>query len=49
MKQYTEEQQSIINLKEGKHIVLAPPGSGKTEILAVRVNKNTGSTECHRI
>lgn len=33
----TEEQQRIIDIKEGTHLVLAPPGSGKTELLATRV------------
>ncbi len=30
----TEEQQSIVNLNQGQHLVLAPPGTGKTELLA---------------
>jgi DNA helicase-2/ATP-dependent DNA helicase PcrA len=40
----TEEQQEILNIKEGLHLVLAPPGSGKTELLAQRVSnaKNSG-------
>jgi DNA helicase-2/ATP-dependent DNA helicase PcrA len=33
----TEEQQKILDIKEGTHLVLAPPGSGKTELLAKRV------------
>ena len=33
----TNEQQIILDLKEGLHLVLAPPGSGKTELLAQRV------------
>jgi hypothetical protein len=33
----TEEQQKVLDLKDGLHLVLAPPGSGKTEILAQRV------------
>ena len=33
----TEEQQKILEIKEGLHLVLAPPGSGKTELLAERV------------
>ena len=33
----TPEQQKIINLTEGKHIVSAPAGSGKTEMLSLRV------------
>lgn len=33
----TEEQQRVLNIKEGFHLVLAPPGSGKTELLAHRV------------
>jgi len=35
----TEEQQQIIDINEGIHLVLAPPGSGKTELLALRVEK----------
>jgi DNA helicase-2/ATP-dependent DNA helicase PcrA len=40
----TEEQQKILDIKEGLHLVLAPPGSGKTELLAHRVfnAKNNG-------
>lgn len=33
----TDEQQKILDIKEGSHLVLAPPGSGKTELLAKRV------------
>jgi len=33
----TDEQQKILDIKEGIHLVLAPPGSGKTELLALRV------------
>ncbi|MGI8599978.1 MAG: 3'-5' exonuclease [Chitinophagaceae bacterium] len=33
----TVEQQKILEIKEGIHLVLAPPGSGKTELLASRV------------
>ena len=33
----TEEQKRILDIKEGLHLVLAPPGSGKTELLAQRV------------
>ena len=36
-KQYTPEQQKIIQLTKGNHIVLAPPGTGKTEILSQRI------------
>jgi DNA helicase-2/ATP-dependent DNA helicase PcrA len=40
----TNEQQEILDIKEGLHLVLAPPGSGKTELLAHRVYnaKNNG-------
>ena len=32
-----ETQQAIINLHSGCHLVLAPPGCGKTQILAERI------------
>jgi len=35
--QPTEEQAKIIALSEGRHLVLAPPGTGKTEMLSYRV------------
>ena len=31
-------QQKILDLKSGKHLVLAPPGCGKTQILADEAN-----------
>lgn len=34
---FTAEQQQIIALSEGRHLVLAPPGTGKTEMLAQRI------------
>jgi DNA helicase-2/ATP-dependent DNA helicase PcrA len=34
----TEEQQFIVGLREGDHLVLAPPGTGKTELLAERLS-----------
>lgn len=34
---FTEEQKAILNLIHGEHLVLAPPGTGKTELLAERV------------
>ena len=33
----TDEQKRILDITEGVHLVLAPPGSGKTELLAQRV------------
>ncbi len=33
----TEKQRKIVELKSGKHLVLSPPGTGKTELLAHRV------------
>ena len=33
------DQQEIIGLSHGRHLVLAPPGCGKTQILAERVRK----------
>lgn len=33
----TPEQQSVVDIAEGRHLVLAPPGSGKTEMLTQRV------------
>ena len=38
-KKFTEEQEQVIRLKKGIHLVLAPPGCGKTEILAIRVQR----------
>lgn len=34
---FTDEQNVVINLSSGEHLVLAPPGTGKTELLAERV------------
>lgn len=34
----TAEQQTIVHLAEGRHLVLAPPGTGKTEILSQRIS-----------
>lgn len=34
----TDEQNKIVNLSEKVHLVLAPPGTGKTEILSQRIN-----------
>lgn len=34
----SEEQITIVELFDGQHLVLAPPGTGKTELLAQRVN-----------
>ncbi len=34
-----ESQQAIIDLTGGRHLVLAPPGCGKTQILAERVRR----------
>lgn len=39
----TEEQLKILSLEKGTHVVLAPPGSGKTELLANRVLKAKAS------
>jgi DNA helicase-2/ATP-dependent DNA helicase PcrA len=38
-KKYDEYQLEVINISHGKHIVLAPPGCGKTDILAERIAK----------
>ena len=35
--QFTPEQQAIIDLTFGEHLVLAPPGTGKTELLSERI------------
>jgi len=37
--EYTTEQQNILNIQQGKHIVHAPAGCGKTEILTQRINQ----------
>lgn len=33
----TEEQTAVVALDSGRHLVLAPPGSGKTEMLSQRI------------
>jgi len=35
----TTDQKDIVTLSEGQHLILAPPGTGKTELLAHRVEK----------
>lgn len=35
--QLTAEQQAVVELSHGRHLVLAPPGSGKTEMLTQRI------------
>lgn len=35
----TEEQESVVSIREGRHLVLAPPGSGKTEMLSQRIRR----------
>lgn len=37
-KKLTFDQEKILNLNQGDHLVLAPPGAGKTELLAERLN-----------
>lgn len=33
----TDEQREVVAIKDGKHLVLAPPGSGETEMLSQRI------------
>ena len=41
----SQEQISILNISEGRHRIIAPPGSGKTELLVQRLKKQVHS--CH--
>ena len=33
----TSDQEAVVSIREGRHLVLAPPGSGKTEMLSQRI------------
>src|SRR5688500_18735681 len=33
----TEEQEKVVALRDGCYLVLAPPGTGKTEVIAQRI------------
>ena len=35
----TEEQEEVVSITSGRHLVLAPPGSGKTEMLSQRIRR----------
>ena len=35
----TKQQQVIVDLNKGQHLVLAPPGTGKTELLVQRLSQ----------
>ena len=39
IKKRDKSQQEVIDISEGFHLVLAPPGCGKTDILADRINQ----------
>lgn len=32
--QLTQEQEEVVNIRQGDHFIIAPPGSGKTELLS---------------
>ena len=36
-RQFNEQQQTVIRAEGGYHLVLAPPGCGKTAVLAERI------------
>jgi late competence protein required for DNA uptake (superfamily II DNA/RNA helicase) len=43
----SDEQQKIVDLDTGQHLVLAPPGTGKTEMLVHRLSNaiNSGTPQ----
>ena len=43
--QLSSEQQKIVDLDSGQHLVLAPPGTGKTELLVHRIRKAVKQNE----
>lgn len=40
----TAEQESVVGLRDGSYLVLAPPGTGKTEVIAQRVMRLLGES-----
>ena len=47
----TEEQEQVVGLRDGSYLVLAPPGTGKTEVIAQRIVRllTSSRTESFRI
>ncbi len=47
----TAEQERLVNLRDGAYLVVAPPGSGKTEVLAQRIVRlvQTAPAESFRV
>lgn len=39
----TREQQDVVDIASGRHLILAPPGTGKTQMLTERVRKALAS------
>ncbi|MDR2905328.1 MAG: UvrD-helicase domain-containing protein [Helicobacteraceae bacterium] len=48
VKSLTSEQQAVARIDSGRHLVLAPPGCGKTELLSIRAQTALENGVCDR-
>jgi DNA helicase-2/ATP-dependent DNA helicase PcrA len=46
---FDEQQERLLEITEGRHFIIAPPGSGKTAILIKRLEKHLPNYEDHEV